>query len=223
MRPLVLEFPDDAATWGLDDQFMFGGDLLIAPVLQEAQRVRDVYLPKGEWFDFWSGRRYEGPTRARVTVALDTLPVFVRAGAFVFRQPVVQHTGQMRGQPLEVQVFPAAASEATLYEDDGETLAHVKGESMRRRFTQQRTANETTIGVAAAEGTYRPAARDLVFMVQWSGQPGRVVGGSTELVRYAPNELAGQPSGWSIDDNGFILIKQRDSFGAMRVTIAAAR
>jgi alpha-glucosidase len=60
MRPLVLEFPDDPRTWGLDDEFMFGSDLLIAPVLHESERQRELYLPKGDWYDFSSGRRYEG-------------------------------------------------------------------------------------------------------------------------------------------------------------------
>ena len=111
MRPLVLEYPDDPRTWGLDDEFMLGRDLLLAPVLQEAQRERDIYLPKGEWFDFWTGRRYEGGVNARIPVTLESIPIFVRGGAFVFSQPVVQHTGEMAGKPLEVQVFPAAASD----------------------------------------------------------------------------------------------------------------
>ena len=64
MRPLMLEYPDDPQTWGLDDAFMFGGDLLIAPVLHEAIRSRDVYLPKGEWYDFWTGTRYDRRRRS---------------------------------------------------------------------------------------------------------------------------------------------------------------
>jgi alpha-glucosidase len=219
MRPLVLEFPDDPRTWGMDDQFMMGSDLLIAPVLNEAQREREVYLPKGEWFDFWTGRRYEGGTAARIGVTLESIPIFVRGGGFVFRQPVVQHTGEMAGQPLEVQVFPAAASERVLYEDDGESMAHTKGVSMRRRFTQARTATTTTIDVAAPEGTFRPAARDLVLSVQWTGDIRRVTTATAALTRYTPQELTKQPSGWTMSDTGFVTIKQPDRFEATRVVI----
>ena len=218
MRPLVLEFPDDPRTWSLDDQFMFGGDLLLAPVLQEAQRERDVYLPKGTWFDFWTGAQFEGGAGVRVAVSLDSIPVFVRGGAFVFRQPVVQHTGEMPGKPVEVQVFPAPASEAVLYEDDGETMAYAQGGWMRRRFRQARTDAAATIDVEAPQGTFRPPRRDLVFRVHWSGVPGRVLAGSNAMTRYTEQQLAEQPSGWTLH-RGFVVVKAPDPFAALRIVI----
>jgi alpha-glucosidase len=220
MRPLMLEYPDDSNTWSLDEQFLFGSDLLIAPVLREAERERDVYLPKGEWYDFWSGRRYAGGAGIRVPVTLDRIPIFARAGSFIFRQPVIQHTGEMPGQPLEVQVFPAAASDAVLYEDDGETMAYLKGNVMRRRFRQARTDASVTIDVAVPEGPYRPKARSLAILVKWDGEPRSVANGSTTLTRYTPEQLAVQASGWTIDENGFVVVKQPDSFGAMTLTIS---
>jgi alpha-glucosidase len=219
MRPLVLEYPDDPTTWSLDDQFLFGSDLLIAPILYEAVRERDVYLPKGEWYDLWSGRRYAGGASVRMPVTLDRIPIFVRSGAFIFRQPVIQHTGQMAGQPLEVHVFPAASSESVLYEDDGESMAYAKGEVMRRRFHQSRTEASVTVEVAAPEGPYRPAARSLALWVRWDGEPRRVSSGTTALTRYTPEQFTGQATGWSMSDNGFVIVKQQDSFGAMTVTI----
>ena len=102
-RPLLYEFPADEVTYRRDDQFMLGRDLLVAPVLREAVREREVYLPAGEWFDFWTGRPYAGGKAHRLPVTLESIPVFVRGGGFVFRQPVVQHTGEMAG--------PAAAGD----------------------------------------------------------------------------------------------------------------
>jgi alpha-glucosidase len=220
LRPLFLEFPDDSATWSMDEQFMFGRDLLIAPVLREGELQRDVYLPKGEWFDFWSGRRHEGGKPVVVPVTLDTTPVFVRGGAFIFRQPVVQHTGEMPGQPLEVHVFPAASSERTLYEDDGETHAYRKDGFMLRTFRQARAAEASaTIDVTAPGGSYRPKARDLVFQVRWDGEPRRVTTGSTALTRYTSEELTTQASGWTLSDTGFVVVKQPDRFEALRIVI----
>jgi alpha-glucosidase len=166
LRPIFLEFPQDPATWGRDDEFFFGSDLLVAPVLREAAVDRGVYLPAGDWYDFWTGSRHEGGREIRVAVTLDSLPIFVRAGGFVFGQPVVQHTGEMPGQPLTVSVFPAARSEAVFYEDDGETLAYQRGQSVRRRFAQERSADAVVVTVAAPEGPYRPPARDLVLRVR---------------------------------------------------------
>jgi len=219
MRPLVLEYPDDRRTWGLDDEFMFGRDLLLAPVLQEAERLREVYLPKGDWFDFWTGRRYEGGSSARIPVTLESIPIFVRGGAFVFSQPVVQHTGEMAGQPLEVQVFPAAASDAVIYEDDGETMAYAQGASLRRRFSQSRNATTTTIEVAAPEGSFRPAARDLVLSLHGLSEARTVTSGSTAMTRYTPQELRTHPSGWAVSDTGFVVVKQPDNFGALHIVV----
>ena len=220
MRPLFLEFPEDAATWSMDEQFMFGRDLLIAPVLREGELQRDVYLPKGEWFDFWSGRRHEGGKPVPVPVTLDSTPVFVRGGAFVFRQPVIQHTGEMPGQPLEVHVYPAAASEGTLYEDDGETHAYRKDGFMRRTFRQARTADvSATVEVSAPQGSYRPKPRDLVFHVRWDGEPRNVTTGTTALTRSTPEELTKQASGWTVSETGFVVIKQPDRFEPLRIAI----
>ncbi len=74
MRPLMLEYPDDPQTWGVDDAFMFGGDLLIAPVLHEAIRTREVYLPKGEWYDFWTGTHVTGGAVVQTPVTLERMP-----------------------------------------------------------------------------------------------------------------------------------------------------
>jgi hypothetical protein len=125
----------------------------------------------------------------------------------------------MAGQPLEVHVFPAASSESVLYEDDGESMAYAKGEVMRRRFRQSRTEASVTVEVAAPEGPYRPAARSLALWVRWDGEPRRVSSGTTALTRYTPEQFTGQATGWSMSDNGFVIVKQQDSFGAMTVTI----
>jgi hypothetical protein len=153
-------------------------------------------------------------------VTLERIPIFARGGAFIFRQPVVQHTGEMPGQPLEVQVFPAPTSEAVLYEDDGESPAYEKGQSMRRRFRQSRSDAAVTIDVAAPEGPYRPAARSLVLSVRWDGEPRRVARGSTTLTRFkTTEELANQASGWTVSSNGFVVVKQPDDFAATTVLI----
>src|SRR5687767_4960719 len=101
-RPLLLEYPDDAATYGLGDQFLFGRDVLVAPALRELATEREIYLPRGAWYDYATGRRFEGGRKIKVPLALDRIPVFLRAGSVLFRQPVLQHTGERAGQPLRV-------------------------------------------------------------------------------------------------------------------------
>jgi len=216
-RPLLLDFPSDPRTWDQDDQFMFGSDLLVAPVLRPEERARGVYLPAGTWYDFWTGRAEAGDRDITVPVTIRTIPIYVRGGAFIFQQPVVQHTGEMPGQPLRVSVYPAASSAATLYEDDGATLGYKSGAFARRRFSQSRTADArgrdqgVTIDIAAAEGSYRPKARPLELSVKWNGDPASVT------VRRAGG--APQPLEWTMSDAGFVVLKMDDRFDGLTIAI----
>jgi alpha-glucosidase len=195
MRAMLLEYPQDEGAAGNADQFFFGSDLLIAPVLREAVTTRGVYLPAGDWYDYWSGEHYVGPKGIDVPVTLASIPIFVRGGAFIFTQPVVQHTGEMPGQPLIVNVFPAASSERWLYEDAGNGF----GPSVRRKFS----ARGMTIEVGAPEGTYRPQARSIVFNV-------RAIAKTVSV-----ND---KPAEWTTKD-GVITIKMPDRFERMVIRI----
>jgi alpha-D-xyloside xylohydrolase len=84
MRPLFFDFPDDEAAWWCEDAYMFGPDVLVAPIMKKEQRSRQVYLPAGtEWKDAWTGEKYAGSEMVTVDAPLDRIPVFVRAGASV--------------------------------------------------------------------------------------------------------------------------------------------
>jgi alpha-glucosidase len=224
LRPLFLEFPDDPQTWGIQDQFLFGRDLLVAPVLREAQTERGVYLPAGDWYDYWTGRLVKGGRSVTVPVTLDSIPIYVRAGGFVFTQPVVQHTGEMPGQPLRVSVYPAARSEADLYEDDGESLDYKDGAFARRRFTQRREPGCVAVDAAGATGSWRPAPRDVVLRIRADAEPARVwVDGVAVERASAPNGGAQRTaSGWSYGDEGFVELRMKDKPEAFSVTLGAA-
>ena len=217
LRPLFLEFPDDPETYGMQDQFLFGRDLLVAPVLREAATERELYLPAGDWYDYWTGRRVAGKRRLRVPVTLESIPIYVRAGAFLFRQPAVQHTGEMAGQPLRVSVYPAARSEASFYEDDGESLDYQRGAFARRRFTQRQEATRRVVEAGAVSGPWRPAARDLVLRIRADGEPGRVRIDGTFLVRRSATEAAG--TGWTFSEDGFVEVVLEDRADAFSLVL----
>lgn len=79
MRTLFYQFPDDKESWNVEDEYMYGGDILVAPVMYEGQTEREVYLPEGEeWRNIWDNQVYQGGKRVKVSAPLDEIPVFVR-------------------------------------------------------------------------------------------------------------------------------------------------
>ena len=97
MRAMALAFPDDPAAWAFDNQFMFGPDLLVVPVLQPGGKVR-CYLPPGVWHDFWTGEVVEGGRAIELVVSLDRLPLYGRSGGVLPLGPVVAHTAELAGR-----------------------------------------------------------------------------------------------------------------------------
>jgi alpha-glucosidase len=219
MRPLLLEFPQDERTYGMEEQFLFGPSLLVAPVLREAATEREVYLPAGAWFDYWTGKRFEGGRGHTVPVTMETLPLFVREGAFVFRQPVVQNTGEMAGQPLRVAVYPAARSQATFYEDEGEGFAYRDGGYARRTFSQSRTAAATRVEVGASEGRWRAPARALVLEVVGQAPPRSVSLDGRPVGKVSEKDLETAAEGWTAAGDGTVRVKLADRAQAFAVTI----
>ena len=224
LRPLFLEYPDDERVAAIDDEFLFGSDLLVAPVVWEGATGRDVYLPAGDWYDYWTGKHYVGNATISIPVTLDSIPIFVRGGGFIFRQPVVQNTGEMPGNPLRVLVAPAAESESSLYEDDGESLKYRKGDFLKRRFHQTRNDQSVIIEISAPAGDYRPARRDLILETWLDEKPKEITEqfpGATDgetLPQLNTAGLARSPKGWSYA-NGVLTVKDRDRLEALRLTI----
>lgn len=127
MRSLWLAFPDDAKAAAVDDAYLWGDSMLVAPVLQPGAASRSVYLPRGGWWDYWKNVRLEGGSEVTRAVDLETMPLFVRAGAIVPVGPVKQHTGEASDEPLLLRVYPGADGMMTLYEDDGKSFDYEKG------------------------------------------------------------------------------------------------
>ena len=142
LRPLVLEYPDDGAdVRDARTSSCSARDLLVAPVLREAQTAARGLPARGRLVRLLDGpARWAGGRWIEVPVTLDSIPIYVRGGAFVFRQPVVQHTGRDAGPAAHRgRLSGDDAGGGTLYEDDGETLDYTRGVFLRRRFAVART------------------------------------------------------------------------------------
>jgi alpha-glucosidase len=122
LRPMLFEFPQDSAVWGLADQFMLGADLLAAPALRPGQQARAVYLPAGLWHDFWNGESFEGGRWIVVPTPLDGLPLFVRGGSALALTEPAAHSTSAHWAPLVLRLAPDVDGQvsARLWEDAGD-------------------------------------------------------------------------------------------------------
>lgn len=120
IRALALAFPDDPGGYREDLEFMLGPALLVAPVYDDSDQRR-VYLPPGDWVDFWTHQRYAGPVHLSVDAPLDTLPLFVRAGSIIPMMGEAKRIPETRIDPLILQVYPAQEMRYSLREDEGAT------------------------------------------------------------------------------------------------------
>jgi len=166
-RPLMLNYQDDESTYNLDDQFMIGDDLLVAPILKPDVTRRLVYLPAGSWYDYWTNKKYAGGTMISVEAPLDTVPMFVRAGAIIPTGPPLNYVGEKPVDPITFNIYPDDAGEAstTLYEDDGLSPAYKNGNFRRTTINFRR--GET---VTRTEGPYNPGPRKFNFVVKKQGR-----------------------------------------------------
>jgi alpha-glucosidase/alpha-D-xyloside xylohydrolase len=127
MRALWLQYPHDPQAVTLGDEYLWGRDLLIAPVLEKGARSRRVYLPAGTWFDWWTDEKVAGQRWIERPVDLETMPIYARAGAIIPLDPVRQFTAQPVSEPATLRVYPGADGTFNLYDDDGQSLGYRDG------------------------------------------------------------------------------------------------
>jgi len=124
MRALWLHYPGDPEAVKLGSEYLWGRDMLVAPIVEKGAKSRRVYLPDGTWFDWWTGKKFEGKKWIEREVDLATLPLYVRAGAVVPLDPVRQFTSQSVNEPTTVRVHAGANGAFTFYDDDGQSLGY---------------------------------------------------------------------------------------------------
>lgn len=149
MRALMMYYGDDAQAVARGDEYLWGRDILVAPVVEKGATARVLYLPKGDWYDFWSGERRQGGAEITRKVDLETMPLYVRAGAIVPMGPVKQYTAEKSTAPLSVRVFPGANGSFVLYDDDGTSFAFEKGEFMRARMDWDDGARQLRVSLVS--------------------------------------------------------------------------
>jgi alpha-glucosidase len=162
MRPLLYEFYTDPQVLELHDEVMVGSGLLLAPVYRPGVQYRHVYLPGGNWYDFWSGEIIR-EAHVMAHAPLEVLPLYVRAGTVLPLGPLMQYSNERPLNPLVLEIYLDEQGAATgqLYEDDGESFAYAQGESCITTYTVTTEAASPPVLCAQRQGQFEPPLRSV--------------------------------------------------------------
>jgi alpha-glucosidase (family GH31 glycosyl hydrolase) len=206
MRPLVLNYPDDPRAWTLDHEYLWGDDLLVAPVTREGATAWPVYLPRGTWFDFWTGARHDGPRGVTIAAPLDRLPLLVRGGAILPLGPVVQHTGERPLDEVTLQIYPDGVSRFELYEDDGRTNRYRRGAYALTPISCQAQGRTVTVRIGAPTGdrSLVPPGRRYTLRVRVARPVAVTIDGAAAIALPGGD---GDHTGFWMDVEGFLCVR----------------
>lgn len=179
LHPLYYDWPEAAEAYDKKDEYMFGDQILVAPVTQPIAKesqiaTRNVWLPDGNWIEWQTGQHFKGPLTVTRNFSIGQIPVYVKAGSIIPMEPAPAHTGEGPVDPLILTVFsPGNGRTSTykLYEDAGDTPAYKRGEAAWTtiRVTTGGDGIGTTVNISPAEGHYAGMLRSRAYEVRLDG------------------------------------------------------
>ena len=179
LRPLMMDFGDDTNALDVGDQFLFGPEIMVSPIIRSNAVTRSVYLPgQGDWYDFWTGKRVAGGQRIEAASPIETLPLFIPAGSILPLGPVVHYVSEKPADPIELRVYRGADGAFTLYEDQGDGYNYEKGAFATIPLTWNELSGMLTIG--ARNGKFAGMLQERTFRVVFVDEKHGIGGGETE-------------------------------------------
>lgn len=184
MRALVMDYASDKKASRLNDEYLFGRNILVKPItdpmytwkdskkkghtiypdVKKASAPVNVYLPKGnKWYDFWSNAVYEGGQDVQRLCPIDIMPVFIKAGTILPFGPEVQYSSEKPWDELEIRVYPGADGTFTLYEDEGDNYNYEKGKFSEIRFSWDEASH--SLSIAPRKGSFKGMLQNRKFHV----------------------------------------------------------
>jgi alpha-glucosidase len=165
LRPVVMQEQEVYSNHFRQDEFTYGDKILICPVLEAGQKSRKVYLPTGNWYNFWSHELVEGGKETEVLTQLETIPIFVKAGSVIPEYPVMQYVGEKEIEEVILNVYYSDyEANSFLFEDYGETFAYEQDIYLEKKFAANGTKTSFTIK-QSMEGLYNPRYENYAFNV----------------------------------------------------------
>lgn len=176
MRPLFYVYPNDTAASNVEDEYLWGDNLLIAPVTKKEIASRSIYLPEGKWYEFHSGKEFAGNIRADFPLTIENIPVFAKAGSFIPMTQPLTSTDNYTGRNYVVRYYPEGKSTFVQYEDNGldsKSLSEGKFELITYNGSKENA--KTTVSISRTgkwEGM--PASRNMTLEILTGSIPAKV-------------------------------------------------
>ena len=146
MRGLPMDYPDDPLVRDLSDQWMFGPAMMPCPVYEYGARSREVYLPEGGWYDFYTGGYLQGGRTVEAAAPYERMPLYVRRGSIIPFGPEIEWSDEKPANEIRLYVYAGADADFTLYEDDGITYGYEKGAFATIPFHWDEASGTLTVG-----------------------------------------------------------------------------
>jgi alpha-glucosidase len=233
-RPLYYDWPQEAAAYESKGEYIFGDQMLVAPVTAPADKIsglatETVWLPKGEWIEWPTGKHLTGPTSFERSFSIEQTPVYVRSGAIVPMQPPMRYTGEKPVDPLIVNVWPlapGATSSYSVYEDSGISVKYQRGIFARTPIKAAQTGDTLRVEIGPVEGSYpgmlKTRGYELRLPADWP--PASVAVNGVAVRRAGPTGKGGQSAGWRFEGNTLTTVIPVPSLSvASKVTVEVRR
>ena len=191
MRPLVMEYPDDQNVFNLQDEFLVGEHLLVAPITQPSTDHRVVYLPKGIWYDYWTNEKHQGESYIMVEAGLAALPLFVKAGSII---PEEEEKKSAHGKTdkLTVNIYmDSKPFMGTIYEDDGETFKYQEGEYWEENIHVRKEERSVKVEFEKVHNGYKPHWDSLMLKIHGADEPADIWVNGKKIENFSTSEVDG--------------------------------
>ncbi|MCM1261480.1 MAG: DUF5110 domain-containing protein [Butyrivibrio sp.] len=207
MRALIFDYPNDKNVIDIKDEFLFGREILVAPVTKERVSERTVYFPDGDWYDWDYSYKYEGGKSYTVYAPQNRIPIFVKGGSIIPMTEQVYNTKYINRKKINLIIYPKDVCSFKLFADDGISYGFEKGDFTETLIECLDNEHSTTINITNSNILYSP--EEYTFEIHVNAKPVNVKSGDMELARCGyKNMLKKMESGWYFDEfNSVLYIK----------------
>jgi Glycosyl hydrolases family 31/Domain of unknown function (DUF5110) len=230
LRPLYYEWPEAPEAYTNKDEYVFGDQMLVAPVVEAAEKVsglatEKVWLPEGDWVEWPTGKHISGPASVDRSFSIEQTPVYVKAGAIVPMQPPMHYTGEKPVDPLIVNVWPlkpGAKSSYSVYEDSGISTDYQQGVYVCTPIAAAQDGDTLRVEIGPAQGNYpgMPKTRGYELRLPGDWPPASVTVNGAPVAQAGP---MGQ-GGWRYEGNTLMTVIPVAAVGIdQKVTIEVRR